>query len=599
MTDDLRELAERINGWEVPPKDLSPVLRKGRRQQRARYIGGAGLLLVLSLGAVLGYRALDEVEPVSPAAGTTFDWVEEVAHRNGVIVEPAEVDSTWKHDPEDVHDPDGHLRPPFESDPVAVLVTSPTLDRGLERARAWATFIDGDAPGPVLADDGSGGAQRVLLTLVLDRGGTVFLPAAPPYENWDAGDVENDPSSEPSAFWVDHEWEGLLFEHPSNWRRAQLAFDPGGSVTSISTVTLTNLSGLPPRKGGGGTVQTGYDMSAEPGDTVIVEITGFEGGPVIGDEVRTTEEAGVATTGGRVEGGFFAKFGDKAVNVWFHVGPDASDAQRAAADRMLSSLGEAPPPAPGFRRYSFTLGEARWGGTLEVSPDARFVCVGLSATFDELHLHRVGDPDPISTWFPAIGDGLDYCLRNVAETTIESLMFGPDGFEIEAHGGQLDGDRAPLQELGEAEHAPRTSMAFGRLPDVAFPPCPSGDFSAGVSDDDARDIAERIMEASNGPKADPQALWKLLDSSLRASIGEFKDLRHLMRETDVAEQFRTWGVAHTVEHGVVLVDVCRNVPKSSISVPSVFFPDFVGVSGGVVQLHLIARPSGPKLWFIY
>lgn len=585
MSDDLNALVDQIHGWQAPPKDLPSVLRRGRKVRLARQLGGVGLVSVLLVGVVIGSQMLRGDERLTPATNTRFAWVEEAARHNGVLVELAEVDGSWKHAPEDGRD---ELLPPFEADPIPVLVTSPRLGRGLEEERAWASIIDGYRPGPAIRKDGSGGASRMFLTLMLDEGGTVFLPLAPPYEDWGAIDIEEDASSEPSGFWVTHDWEGTQIEHPSNWRRSERTFDPGGRATVL---TLTSMSELPrnsPRA-----VRTGYDMSGAPTDAVVVEITKSSGGPAPG---FPNQPVG---TEGKVEGGFKISIDDEMASVWFYVGPEATDEQRAAADRMLLSIAEAPPEDPGFRRFQFTLGEERWGGTLEVTPDATSVCITLSASFDEVHLHGIGQIDPVSTWFSAIGNGADYCLSRVAETTIRGLVFSPERYEVEAHGGPLDGDRAQLEELSEAEHEPRVSMGFGRLPDVPSPPCPGGEFSARVSDEKARDFAERIMEASNGPEADPRAMWQLLDSSLKASIGDFRTLRRLMRETDVGERYRSWEVSDRVDHGVEAVDVCENVPSRSISMPSAFFPSAKGVSGAAVQLFLVTRSSGPKLWFIY
>lgn len=48
-----------------------------------------------------------------------------------------------------------------------------------------------------------------------------------------------------------------------------------------------------------------------------------------------------------------------------------------------------------------------------------------------------------------------------------------------------------------------------------------------------------------------------------------------------------------------LAAFCDESVVAAVGMANGYFPRVEGVSGGVVQLFFIARPSGPKLWFSY
>ena len=346
MSDHLDELGRAVSGWSAPQKDLPNVLRRGRRLAWRRRAFAGGLAGLTLLGALMAYSAADEPETISPAS-SNFDLLDAAARMNGVDLEPTEIDDQWFVARNEARRPEESMLP---EGPISVLATSEKLGRGMVDRRAWADLVDGWAPGPVRLDGEEEVIPRVYLTLTFMGGGVAHLPVAPPYE--DFGEIEGSTlaseTAEPWPLWADLEWEGVNLEHPANWGRVALGYSPGGSVTEIATLSISNVATWPIHG-------DGFDMSSAPSDAVIVEVRHSEGGPLLGTCTLNEDcEADTAERGTQQIDASGARSGTFYVGpdqVWFWVGPDASPAEEAASERILESFGSGPlvieRPSPG------------------------------------------------------------------------------------------------------------------------------------------------------------------------------------------------------------------------------------------------------------
>lgn len=161
----------------------------------------------------------------------------------------------------------------------------------------------------------------------------------------------------------------------------------------------------------------------------------------------------------------------------------------------------------------------------------------------------------------------------------------------------------------------KTSFGFGRLPEGDMEECPPS-FSldgAGATQKRVRNTASKVLGAANGEPARPAVLWKLLDRNVREEFGSFEHFHDLFVQEDLSagpgerDVYTRWDLYPVVLRGgpregdLMLGDVrhrCGRQVSEATWVVQAGFPDFNGVSGGAVQMYFIARPSGPRLWFI-
>ncbi len=335
MSDVFTRLREEAEAWPLPEKNLGLVTSRGRKITWARRAGATALCLLVLTGTFIGIRSFGGGEPGIDAASDPFDLVAAAAEMNGVILERADLDSSWEAAPP--------LAPEWPSllaeGPIPVLVTSPGLGRGMQGQRAWADIIDGWAPGPLLEE--SSRVSRVFVTLQLVGGGLVHLPVAPPYERWGDGEKPSFATVEPAPLVTRLEWENVSVNHPINWRRITFGYDPGGSVTDRSGLTITNMA-TSPEDPPGVAFPNRYDMTDAPSDAVVLRISRTTGGPVTTGcdtedrDCETDVQRGSETIDypGNYSGTFYV--GD--FTIWFWVGKDASETEIAAFEQMRSSI---------------------------------------------------------------------------------------------------------------------------------------------------------------------------------------------------------------------------------------------------------------------
>lgn len=434
MSEEFPELETQIAGWQAPAKDLRGVVRRGRRLSLIRRGGAAALCIVLLLAGVFAYRSWERAPELQPA-GNSFDLVRAAGELNGVTLQRAEPDDSWSlpADQRDLQDwptllPEG---------PIPVLVTSSGLGSGMEERKAWANFIDGWTPGPII-DDNNSFLPRVYLTLKFMDGGQAHLPVAPPYEDWanDGPDSRVTSTYEPWGLWADLEWDGVALEHPANWRRLAAGYNKSGELTEDTTLTITNASNN--EAGVVDSTITEFDVTNVPSDAVVVRV-GQPQKVVSGvtEGAESIDYAGNRSGLNYVEGR----------PVWHWIGVDASAEEEAALERILASLDVAEAEMS-FTRFAFSLAQGEWNGTLELDHDEGSACLSLSAEFSEAHLHRVGETEELLVWPSDIEEGgLHFCVFNAPPEVFGPVAAGPIAFEIEVHGGVLHGERGALREL--------------------------------------------------------------------------------------------------------------------------------------------------------